>query len=87
MKGKVERRVVTGLLHLLNRKETAEYSDIREIDFGSPIGRITLRYFVLNEGADPEAYVTSEQALMITLNGQRQVTVQIDNEGNLVAER
>ena len=74
MKGKVERRVVTGLLHLLNRKETAEYSDIREIDFGSPIGRITLRYFVLNEGADPEAYVTSEQALMITLNGQRQVT-------------
>lgn len=74
MKGKVERRVVTGLLHLLSRKETAEYSDIRTIDFGSATGKITLRYFVLNEGTDPEAYVTSEQALTITLNGQRQIT-------------
>ncbi|MGE3780119.1 MAG: hypothetical protein AB7F89_23220, partial [Pirellulaceae bacterium] len=74
MKSKVERRVVTGLLHLLNRKETAEYSDERVIDFGSAVGKITLRYFVLNEGTDPEAYVTSEQALTIALNGQRQIT-------------
>ncbi len=74
MKGKVERRVVTGLLHLLNRKETAEYSDIRTLDFGPAEGKITLRYFVLNEGTDPDAYVSTEQALAITLNGQRQAT-------------
>jgi len=74
MKGKVERRVVMGLRHLLSRKDTAEYSDFRPIDLGPSLGKITLRYFVLNEGAEPDAYVTSEQALTITLNGQRQIT-------------
>lgn len=74
MKGKVERRVVTGLLHLLNRKDTAEYSEDRTLDLGPAEGRIILRYFVLNDGTDPDAYVTSEQALSITLNGQRQAT-------------
>jgi hypothetical protein len=74
MKGGVERRVISGLLHLLNNLGTADYSDIRAIDLGSDFGRITLRYFVLNEHTDPDAYTTSDQGLTITLNGQRQIT-------------
>lgn len=69
----VERRVVTGLLHLLSRPGTADYSDARTINMGIS-GKIILRYFVLNEGTDPDAYTTSDQGLTITLNGQRQTT-------------
>ena len=74
MKGGVERRVISGLLHLLNNPGTADYSDIRTIDLGSDVGRVVLRYFVLNEHTDPDAYTTSEQGLTISLNGQRQIT-------------
>ncbi len=70
----VERRTVSGLLYLLSRKGTADYSDVREIDLGPALGRVTLRYFVLNEGRDPDAYTTAKQGLTITLNGQRQIT-------------
>lgn len=71
----VERRTVAGLLHLLSREGgVADYADIRPIDLGPDLGTITLRYFVLNEGTDPDAYTTSEQGLTITNNGQRQIT-------------
>lgn len=73
MKGAVERRVVSGLIHLLGNPGTADYSDTRSIALGPEIGDITLRYFVLNEGREPENYTTAEQALTITLNGQRQI--------------
>jgi hypothetical protein len=74
MKGGVERRVISGLLHLLNNLGTADYSDIRTVDLGPAFGKIVLRYFVLNEQTDPDAYTTSDQGLTITLNGQRQIT-------------
>jgi hypothetical protein len=74
MKGGVERRVISGLLHLLNNPGTADYADIRTIELGTDVGRIVLRYFVLNEQTDPDAYTTSEQGLTISLNGQRQIT-------------
>ncbi len=70
----VERRTVSGLLYLLDRKGTADYSDVREIDLGPELGHVTLRYYVLNEGRDPDAYTTAKQGLTITLNGQRQIT-------------
>jgi hypothetical protein len=70
----IERRTVAGLLHLLGREGIADYSDIRPIDLGHDLGSITLRYFVLNEGTEPEAYTTAEQGLTITNNGQRQIT-------------
>lgn len=69
-----ERRTVSGLLHLLSRPDVAQYSDVREIDLGIDIGKIVLRYFVLNEDRDPDAYTKSDQGLTITLNGQRQIT-------------
>lgn len=74
VRGEAERRTVAGLLHLLGRKGTADYHDVRPIDMGADMGKITLRYYVLNEGLDPDAYVTSDQGLTITLNGQRQIT-------------
>lgn len=74
LKGTPTRRVVTGLLHLLRRPGTADYSDERRLDLGPDNGHITLRYFVLNEGTDPDAYTTSDQGLTISLNGQRQIT-------------
>lgn len=74
LKGTPTRRVVSGLLHLLQRPGTADYSDERKLDLGPDNGHITLRYFVLNEGTDPDAYTTSDQGLTITLNGQRQIT-------------
>jgi hypothetical protein len=70
----IERRTVAGLLHLLGREGIADYSDIRPIDLGRDLGTITLRYYVLNEGTEPEAYTTSDQGLTITNNGQRQIT-------------
>lgn len=74
MKGTVERRVVSGLLHLLRNPGTAAYSDERILDLGPDTGTVVLRYFVLNEGTEPDAYTTSEQGLTVTLNGQRQIT-------------
>lgn len=74
LRGTPTRRVVTGLLHLLQRPGTADYSDERRIDLGADNGHITLRYFVLNDGTDPDAYTTSDQGLTISLNGQRQIT-------------
>lgn len=73
LKGDAERRVVLGLLHLLRRKGTADYSDEREVNMG-PDGAVWLRYFVLNEGTDPDAFVTPDQGLCFSLNGQRQDT-------------
>jgi hypothetical protein len=69
-----ERRVIAGLLYQLRRAGVADYSDERELDLGPDLGTVTLRYFVVNEDGDPDAYTTSEQGLTITLNGQRQVT-------------
>ncbi|HEY3866693.1 MAG TPA: hypothetical protein VGL54_11495 [Solirubrobacteraceae bacterium] len=70
----VERRTVAGLLHLLGRKGVADYADVRPINLGPDVGTITLRYYVLNEGSDPDAYTTTDQGLTITNNGQRQIT-------------
>jgi hypothetical protein len=70
----VERRTVAGLLYLLGRAGTADYADIRPIDLGRDAGKIALRYFVLNDGVDPDAYTTSDQGLTIVINGQRQIT-------------
>jgi hypothetical protein len=74
MKTDVERRVVSGLLYLLSIKDVADYSDVRPIDLGPAVGTVVLRYFVLNEGRDPDYYTTSDQGLTVTLNGQRQMT-------------
>jgi hypothetical protein len=65
--------VVSGLQHLLGRPGTADYSDTRRIDLSSDKGRLVLRYYVLNDGKEPDAYTTSDQALTVTLNGQRQI--------------
>lgn len=70
----VERRTVAGLLHLLGREGVADYADIRPVELGPDVGTITLRYFVLNEGTDPDAYTTADQGLTIINNGQRQIT-------------
>jgi hypothetical protein len=69
-----ERRTIAGLLYLLGRPGTADYADVRQVDLGPDLGRVTLRYFVLNEGSDPDAYTTSDQGLTVSLNGQRQLT-------------
>lgn len=74
MKGEAERRVVMGLLHLLRRSGTADYQDERRISLGIENGSAVVRYFVVNEDRDPDAYTTSDQGLTITLNGQRQGT-------------
>jgi hypothetical protein len=73
MKGTPERRVVTGLRHLLSRPDVAEYFDERAIPLGDE-GSVVLRYFVVNQDRDPDAYTTHDQGLTIMLNGQRQVT-------------
>jgi hypothetical protein len=70
----VERRTVSGLLYLLALSNVADYSDLRNINLGPTMGTVELRYYVLNEGRDPDYYVTNEQGLTITLNGQRQIT-------------
>ena len=74
VRGTAERRVISGLLHLLRRSGTADYSDTRTIVLNPDVGKVVLRYFVLNEGTDPDAYTTSNQGLTVTLNGQRQIT-------------
>lgn len=67
-----ERRVAAGLLYSLARDGIADYNDERHLDLGPDIGSITVRYFVVNEGVDADRYTTADQALTITLNGQRQ---------------
>jgi len=74
MKGEVERRVVMGLLHLLRRAGTADYQDERRIVLGLENGSAVVRYFVVNDDRDPDAYTSSDQGVTITLNGQRQGT-------------
>jgi hypothetical protein len=74
MKGRVERRVVPGLLHELSTGDRSVYSDVRSVAIGPPAGKIVLRYFVLNEKTDPDAYTTSDQAVTIMLDGQRRIT-------------
>lgn len=74
MSADIERRSVRGLLHLLRREGRTEYSDERPINLGAEDGTVALRYFVLKDGTDPDAYTTSEQGLTMTLNGQRQGT-------------
>ena len=73
MKSGVERRVINGLLHLLRRKGTADYAEEARIALGEA-GEVVVQYFVLNDGIDPDAFTTPEQALCFTLNGQRQDT-------------
>ena len=70
---KPQRRVVNGLLHLLGISGTADYSDERTVSFKPEVGKIVLRYYVLNEGKDPSYYASSRQAVTVTLNGQRQI--------------
>src|SRR5207302_5441545 len=55
-------------------RTVADYSEVRLIDLGPTMGSVELRYYVLNEGRDPDYYVTNDQGLTITLNGQRQIT-------------
>lgn len=74
LKGSPARRVIAGLLHLLNRPGTSRYSDERAIQLGPEKGMINLRYFVLSEESDADAYTTADQGLALTLNGQRQLT-------------
>ena len=74
MKGTVSRRVISGLLHLLGRPDTADYSDVRELQLGPDLGKVIVRYYVLNGARDPDAYTSPKQGLTITLNGQRQIT-------------
>jgi hypothetical protein len=74
LQGKVSRRVISGLLHLLGRPGTADYSDIRTLQLGPDLGTVVVRYYVLNEETDPDAYTSTKQGLTITLNGQRQIT-------------
>lgn len=69
----VERRVIPGLIYQLGRDSVSEYSDERPLDLGSDIGEIVLRYFVVREGIEVDAYTTADQGLTVTLNGQRQV--------------
>jgi len=73
LNGRPARRVISGLQHLLGRSGTASYSDTRRVDLGSEKGFVVLRYYVLNDGTEPDAYTTSDQALTVTLNGQRQI--------------
>jgi hypothetical protein len=74
MQGTISRRVISGLLHLLGRPDTADYSDVRELQLGPDLGKVVIRYYVLNEARDPDAYTSAKQGLTITLNGQRQIT-------------
>jgi len=68
-------RVVTGLRHLLHRGDIAQYSEERQLFMGPDYGSVTLRYWVFADTVqDPDAYIRPEQALTLTLNGQRQGT-------------
>jgi hypothetical protein len=70
-KGTGERRVVSGLVARLRNRGVADYSDEREIRLGSENGCVTLRYFLLNDDQEPDAFVTPSQGLSFVLNGQR----------------
>lgn len=69
-----ERRVAAGLIAQLSRRGVADYADRRTVSLGAELGSAELRYFVVNDGSDPDAYTTSDQGLTVTLNGQRQTT-------------
>jgi hypothetical protein len=71
MKKDIENRTVLGLRHLLGRKGTSIYSEERTVRLGDS-GSVILRYFVLADDTEPEAYVTADHALALTMNGQRQ---------------
>lgn len=71
MKKDVENRTVLGLRHLLGRTGTSVYAEERNVRLGES-GGIVIRYYVLADDTEPEAYVTSEHALALTMNGQRQ---------------
>ena len=74
VRGESERRTVAGLLHRLKGPGTSEYHDERPISLGTESGTITLRYFVLSDGQDADAFTTSDQGVSFVLNGQRQST-------------
>jgi hypothetical protein len=67
-----ERRVVAGLLARLRREGTAAHYDERDIALEPEHGHVALRYFVLEEGQEPDAFTTYSQAVTLLLNGQRQ---------------
>ena len=71
MKRDVENRTVLGLRHLLGRTGTSVYAEERAVRLGDS-GSVILRYFVLADDTEPEAYVTADHALALTMNGQRQ---------------
>lgn len=73
LKGKPSRRVISGLLARLKGENTADYQDERRLGLGDA-GAVTLRYFVLNDDQNPDAFTTSQQGLSFVLNGQRQGT-------------
>ena len=71
MKRDVENRTVLGLRHLLGRTGTSVYAEERSVRLGES-GSVIVRYYVLADDTEPEAYVTAEHALALTMNGQRQ---------------
>jgi hypothetical protein len=71
MKREIENRTVLGLRHLLSRSGTSIYAEERTVRLGES-GSVVLRYFVLSDDTEPDAYVTSDHALALTMNGQRQ---------------
>jgi hypothetical protein len=69
------RRVITGLRHLLGLEGRCRYSEERRLSLGPDDGAVLLRYWVFSDEVDdPDAYVRADQALTLTLNGQRQGT-------------
>jgi hypothetical protein len=70
---KGERRGVYGLVARMEGSGTADYQDERgPLSLGADNGSITIRYFVLNDGQEPDAFVTARQQFSLLLNGQRQ---------------
>lgn len=63
--------LVNGIVSRL--ADVAVYEEQRNVRLSSSVGAITVRYFVIPEGADPDRFATSDQGLTITLNGQRQM--------------
>jgi hypothetical protein len=74
MRGDRERRVVTGLLARLKSPDVADYQDERPMELGPDAGKAILRYFVVNEDQDPDAFTTSQQGVALLFNGQRHGT-------------
>ncbi len=74
VRGRGENRTVAGLLYRLKSGLTSEHQDERVISLGEEYGELLLRYFLLADGEDPDAYTTASQGLSFVLNGQRQGT-------------